>query len=100
MRLILVICFAAAVEAGVGDYLAEVGNFFRKLFGGNKMEDGNKEKLPVISPDPGQLTELHVNPNLGDEIKIPRAGSKNPSEGAEIYIPSNRVPVKDDRIMQ
>ncbi|CAJ0589903.1 unnamed protein product [Cylicocyclus nassatus] len=78
MRLLILYCLVAVIEAGFFDFLT----------------GGNHEQVHEISPDPGEIGGARKNPNLGDEIHIPRGSSENPNAGAEIHIPSNRVPVQ------
>ncbi|WKY10070.1 hypothetical protein Q1695_002428 [Nippostrongylus brasiliensis] len=62
MRLFLLLCIVAVVDAG----------FFDFLFGRNK----NKETTVVheTHPDTGELPGSRANPNLGDEVHIPSGG--------------------------
>ncbi|EPB66866.1 hypothetical protein ANCCEY_14043 [Ancylostoma ceylanicum] len=57
---------------------------------------GNRglSRVHETRPDPGELGGARGNPHLGEEVKIGPAGSENHNLGDEIFIPSNRVPVR------
>ncbi|EYC41200.1 hypothetical protein Y032_0578g235 [Ancylostoma ceylanicum] len=77
MRSLLLLCCIVIVEAGFFDFL------------GTK-----KEEVHETRPDPGELGGARGSPHLGEEVKIGPAGSENHNLGDEIFIPSNRVPVR------